>query len=603
MKITFMPQNITEAAMENESILDVASRIGVNIDGNCAGAGTCGKCKVKVAKGSVDQTVENQCAITEAEMSNNYVLACCSRPLTDIEVFVPETKAINSRKEKLFKLPEDFKFDLNITKELIKLEKSTIKNQLNDETKIKKELGCDELFFERHALKKLPLVIGKGEEFTLTIIDNYVIDVEEGDKTEENYGIAIDIGTTTFVMMLWDLNKKEIIEIKAITNPQGIYGADVISRINFTNSDENKHLLHEVLINKINEIILKFENSHEIKHDNIYKLIACGNTTMSHFFWDVDPTQLAVSPFTPVFSDYKITNAMDMGIAINKCGTIELLPNIAGHVGSDITAGIVTTDLMHKDKGHLFIDVGTNGEIALTGKNKAYTCSTAAGPAFEGSSIFQGMRAANGAIEKVVLNSEGVEIATIGDVSPIGICGSGIIDAVGQMIKSGVVDKKGKILDRSKLEIKEVPESIIERIEPGVKGNQFVLYSDNKKNKVVITQKDIREVQLAKAAISAGIETMMEEAGISLEELKKISVAGAFGSHINLENAINLGLLPDVPLDIIKNIGNSAGIGVSMALLSKKSLIDILDVADEIEHIELSARGDFQDKYIKAMMF
>ncbi|MBK5253947.1 MAG: DUF4445 domain-containing protein [Peptostreptococcaceae bacterium] len=603
MKITFMPQNVTEAAMENETILEVASRIGVSIDGNCAGAGTCGKCKVKISKGSVEQINEHKCAITETEISNNYRLACCCKPLTDIEVFVPETKNINSRKEKLFKIPKDFSFDLNLTKETIKLEKSTLKNQLDDESKIRKILGYSELFFRRQALIKLPEIISRNEEFTLTIIDDYVIDVEDGDTGKDNYGIAIDIGTTTVVLMLWDLYKEEIIGIKAVTNPQGVYGADVISRIDFTNSEEHRHLLHDVLINKINEMIYEFENLHNIKRENIYKIVACGNTTMSHLFWDVAPTQLAVSPFTPVFCDYKVTNAKDLGIAINNYGTVELLPNIAGHVGSDITAGIVTTDIMKKDKGHLFIDIGTNGEIVLSGKNKAYTCSTAAGPAFEGSSILQGMRAANGAIEKVYINSDGVQIKTIGEEKPIGICGSGIIDAVGQMISSGVVDKKGKILDRIKLEKNEVPEAVIERVEPGDKGNQFVLYSDDSNAKVVITQKDVREVQLAKAAIAAGIETMMEEANISLEELERISVAGAFGSHINMENSINLGLLPNVPLDKIHNIGNSAGIGASMALLSKKSMNDIIESAKEIEHIELSARRDFQDKYIKAMMF
>ena len=599
MKITFMPDNITGIAGDGESLLDVAFRLGVNIDGNCAGAGTCGKCKVKILSGEVDVIKKHGVALSEYEYENNYRLACCTKAMSDTIVLVPETNTITSRKEKLLKLPEDFGFKLNIHKKCIIIEKSTLHNQKSIENKIKEGLGNDKLVIDREVLKNT----SDGKEMTFTYMDDYVIDVEEGDKESCNYGLAIDIGTTTVVFMLWDLYKKELVEIKAVTNPQGVYGADVISRINKNNEELEKHLLHKSIINKINEIIDNFEINNRIDPNNIYKLVACGNTTMSHFLWDVETKGLAVSPFTPVFCEYQVSNAKEIGININEKATVELLPNIAGHVGSDITAGILTTDLMDRDKGHLFIDIGTNGEIVLAGKDCAFTCSTAAGPAFEGSSITMGMRAAEGAIEKVVLSEEGVEIKTIGNGKPVGICGSGIIDAIGQMIKWQIIDKTGKINGTSKLERMGVAKPLIDRIVKEEKGYSFILFMDEAGGIVKVTQKDVREVQLAKAAIAAGMETMMSEAKIDKEDLKKISIAGAFGSYIDVENAINLGLIPDIKRDRIISIGNSAGIGTSMALLSKAAMMETIKIAGEIKHIELSALSEFQEKYIKAMMF
>ncbi|HKK96411.1 MAG TPA: ASKHA domain-containing protein [Anaerovoracaceae bacterium] len=599
MKITFMPNNITGIADSNESILDVASRVGVNIDGNCAGAGTCGKCKVKIVDGNVKLTKEQDLVLTKHEYENNYRLACCTKAKSDIVVLVPETETITSRKEKLLKLPDWFNFDVNVVKKCLNIKKSNLEKQESIEKKLKYSLGKENLFIDRDVLKML----NEETELTVTVLDDYVVDLEHGNTENENYGLALDIGTTTVVFMLWNLSTKKIVDIKAVTNPQGVYGADVISRINKNNETNGEHLLHKTLINKMNEIIKGFENKNGIKSTNIYKITACGNTTMSHFLWDVETRSLAVSPFAPVFCDYQVTNAKSLGININPLAYVELLPNIAGHVGSDITAGIITTDLMNRDKGHLFIDIGTNGEIVLAGKDCVYTCSTAAGPAFEGSSIAMGIRAAEGAVEKVKISEKGVEIKVIGDCTPVGICGSGIIDAIGQMIKWKIIDKTGKINGPSKLEKLGVSEEVIDRIVKDEKGYSFILFDDNKGSIVKVTQKDVREVQLAKAAIAAGISTMMSFANLDKEDLVNISIAGAFGSYVDIDNAINLGLIPNIEKSKIISIGNSAGIGTSMALLSKKTIEETKYVANEIKHIELAALNEFQDEYIKAMMF
>ena len=599
MKITFMPENIVGISNIDESILDVASKVGVNIDGNCAGAGTCGKCKVKILDGNVEMIKEQSRILSDYEFENNYRLACCTKASSDIVVLIPETNTITSRKEKLLALPEDFTFDVNVVKKCLNIEKSDLNKQESIEKKLKDMLKRENLFVDRDVLKKLT----EGTDITVTVLDDYLIDIEEGNTVSENYGLALDIGTTTVVFMLWDLCSKKIIDVKAVTNPQGVYGADVISRINKNNEDKEKHLLHKTLINKINEIIRVFEKNNGVNPNNIYKITACGNTTMSHFLWDVETKGLAVSPFTPVFCDCQVTDAKSLGLNINPRANIELLPNIAGHVGSDITAGIITTDLMKKDKGHLFIDIGTNGEIVLAGKDCAYTCSTAAGPAFEGSSITMGMRAAEGAVEKVILSENGVNIHVIGECTPVGICGSGIIDAIGQMIKWNIIDKTGKINGPSKLERLEVSEALIERIIKDEKGYSFILFDDGMGNIVKVTQKDVREVQLAKAAIAAGISTMMKLANLKNENLEKISIAGAFGSYVDISNAINMGLIPSIDKDKIVSIGNSAGIGTSMALLSKAKKDEVKLVAREINHVELAALDEFQDEYIKAMMF
>ena len=336
------------------------------------------------------------------------------------------------------------------------------------------------------------------------------------------------------------------------------------------------------------------------------KYAIVGNTTMSHLFLNIDPSSLAVAPFAPAFTGEVITDCEKSGLHGSEDAQILVVPNIAGHVGSDITAGIITTDLMEMDKGHLFIDIGTNGEIVLSAKGRITACSTAAGPAFEGSSIKYGMRAAAGAIERVYLDEDGVRIGVIGDAQPIGICGSGIIDAVGELIRTGIVDKSGRLLGRERLAKKGISEKLLTHVEenPDSNGNDFLLFrGDRQENDVYITQKDVREVQLAKAAISAGISIMMEEIGLTKDEIEKVSIAGAFGNYIRNESAVNMGLLPHVEIDRIKAIGNSAGVGAAMVLLSKASEEETIRVSKLVEHIDLADKKNFQDEYLKGMRF
>lgn len=604
--ITFLPQNIECKIEKEETILQIAAAAGVNIDGNCAGAGVCGKCKVRIIDGPVPEEVDPHGVLTENEIAQGYRLACCQMALDGMVIEMPEAESTASRKKKLVNLPEWFTPSPNTKKYYVTLEKALIDKQRDDIERIKEQLDCEVYGVSYEALKKIPLA-QKDENYdvTVTVRNGQIIDVEAGDTSDACYGVAVDIGTTTVVVMLWNIATGEMVGINAATNPQGTYGADVISRINFANSEQgNLDIIHDIIIDAINKHVndLCVENGVETKA--IYEYAVVGNTTMSHIFLGVDPAQLAYSPFIPVFTEGTVTKATDLKLVGNTDASVYLSANIAGHIGSDITAGIITTDIMEKDKGHLFIDIGTNGEIVLSGNGRACACSTAAGPAFEGSSIRQGMRAARGAIERVDISADGVTIKTIGDTTPIGICGSGIIDAVGELIRNGIVNKSGKVMAPDRLRSKGVSENILSHLRENGKVFDFVLYeSEDGLGDVLITQKDIREVQLAKAAISAGINIMMKELGLTPDTLEKVSIAGAFGSYIRNSSAIDMGLLPRVAEEKIYSLGNSAGIGASMMVLSDKAIKDSEEAAKEVQHIELASRSDFQDAYMVAMSF
>lgn len=541
MKVKFLPQGAEyEIVGDEKTILEIASECGVNIDGNCAGKGTCGKCRVRLVSGECAPAcgVHASHELSEEDKAAGWILACTNVLKTDAVIEVPETDTTASRKKKLIHLPEGF---------------------------------C----------------------------------ADKGNKNA--VGVAVDIGTTTVVTSFWDIETGEMIDVDAMTNPQGAYGADVISRISFATENENGlSTLHEKVIGAINSSAENFCHRNNRNVEDIKKYAVVGNTTMSHLFLNIDPSSLAVAPFVPAFEGEVKTSSEKVGLIGASDAEVIVVPNIAGHVGSDITAGIITTDLMDRDKGHLFIDIGTNGEIVLSAKGRITACSTAAGPAFEGSSIKYGMRAASGAIERVSISDEGVKISVIGDIKPIGICGSGIIDAVGELIRTGVVDKSGRLLGSDRLAKKGVSEKILANIEENqdAKGNDFVLFrGETPQENVYITQKDIREVQLAKAAISAGISIMMEEIGITKDDIEKVSIAGAFGNYIRNESAVNMGILPRVDVERIKAIGNSAGVGAAMVLLSIESENEALKVSREVEHIDLAEKKNFQDEYLKGMRF
>ena len=420
------------------------------------------------------------------------------------------------------------------------------------------------------------------------------------DTGESGYGIAFDIGTTTVAGTLMDLCTGKELGATAKTNPQNAHGLDVISRITYSEeADGNLRVLHDEIVSCMNDILSELCEKAHIKKNAVTRGVACGNTTMSHIFAGYPPSTLARTPFNPMYTGTLMLEGRKSGLDIADDGTLMLVPNIAAHVGGDITAGIIAARLFERKGLVLFIDIGTNGEIALSDGKRTLACSTAAGPAFEGAAIHQGMRAAKGAIERVQIRDEKLLFGTIENTEPMGICGSGLIDAVAEMLKFGLINNTGRIVTAKDMEGSK-PAA---RLREGESGREFVLVFKENGEDIVITQKDIREVQLAKGAISAGISVMLGKLGKTVKDIDSVIVAGAFGNFIDKESAVAIGLLPKLDLEKIHLAGNAAGTGVVMALTSSQEADRIKNAASRVEHVELAEEADFQEKYLSAMSF
>ncbi|MCG7852511.1 MAG: ASKHA domain-containing protein, partial [Methanosarcinaceae archaeon] len=422
---------------------------------------------------------------------------------------------------------------------------------------------------------------------------------------KNSYGIAFDIGTTTVAGSLVDLNAGRIIATRGATNYQQIFGADVISRIDYSITHENgAGLLQKGVMAAMDEIITGLTRESGITERQIYESVVVGNTTMIHLFMGLDASFLARSPFVPVFSQALNLSNKDFGLGVHPAGNIHILPSIAGFVGADTVAVMLATEIEKQPGISLVVDIGTNGEIVLAGGDRILTCSTAAGPAFEGAKILYGMRAVNGAIEGISID-EDVHLDVIGGGSPKGICGSGLIDAVAEMLRVGILDSQGRIADREAL-MGQVNPKILDRIQEGRQGREFVLnksISSSTDKSVTITQKDIRELQLAKGAICAGIRILLEELELTPREIDRVFMAGAFGNYIKRDSAVLVGLFPEIEADRIYPVGNAAGVGACMALTSIDERKRATELALKAEHIELSCRKDFQEEFLNAIYF
>lgn len=454
-----------------------------------------------------------------------------------------------------------------------------------DSTEVQKMFKCTGVCSTCGRCHNSAMMSGANDRKTkiLTYPDDF-----QPDDFGAGYGLAVDIGSTTVVGMLWDLKNGKHIASCAKANPQNEFGMDVISRITYCIENDGLPVLHDRIKSCIDMIIQELCRDAAICREDILKMTVCGNTTMSHLYLGKDPSGLAAAPFAPAYTGTVVDD------------NVTIIPNIAGHVGGDITAGIVASQLLNSKGLTLFIDIGTNGEIVLTDGTRVLACSTAAGPAFEGASIFQGMRASAGAIERVEIDKLGdVKFNVIGGCEPAGICGSGLIDAVAQMLKHGIINKKGRIISSDGVAIESMRDRLV-----AVDGHRsFILVAKENGDDIVITQNDIREIQLAKAAIVAGIKIMLEELNKTEDDIDKVIIAGAFGSYIDKTSAIQAGILPQISPDKVISAGNAAGAGVSMALMSQKAMDAMKALPDIVEHIDLARKNNFQKIYIKAMNF
>ena len=592
---------------EGTTLLEAAARAGAAVEGNCGGKGTCGKCKVRLTEKSTAAPTETEKRLLSAEeIAGGWVLACQRTVTDDLTVEVPGQSDAFQRKISLTEDDGDIEAEPVVRKIELTLDPPTVKDQTADLERLLEQLPRG-LRCPHRLLTGLPQKL-RQEKFSVTAVigPERLIEVEPGQTGSSLYGVAFDIGTTTIMGSLHELASGKTLAIGAATNPQNVYGADVISRITYASTnDGGLERLQRKVVEALNAIIGDLVKEAGIAGDEIYEAVAVGNTTMSHLFLGVDPTYLAPAPFVPAYRRPEALEAAEIGLAINPGGQIVLLPNIAGYVGSDTLGVILATGLEQRRDRCAVIDIGTNGELALAAGGRILTCSTAAGPAFEGAQIKHGMRAADGAIEAVQIVEDEISLEVIGGTRPRGICGSGLIDAAAVLLKAGVIEPSGRLANPETAG-KELPAPLKARLRPGKGGFGFLLADSGKKGKgaeILLTQSDIRELQLAKGAIYAGLQVLLQEAGLKETDLDQVLLAGAFGNYIRTESAREIGLLPSIPLEKITPVGNAAGRGARMALISRSVRTRAFALPDLVEHVELSTRKDFQDAFIRALSF
>lgn len=600
-----IPQlGITLHAKNTLSLLEILNRHEFEIYAPCGGNGICGKCKVKV-NGDVNcLTDEERKYLSHDEINEGIRLACKTYLNSEGEIDLIENNEVNNSKEYI-KTRKQYNINSPISKVVVKPELPSLKHSSSIIECILAKIPDCNVDVGLDILKLISGTVDCSKEVTATLYGSELIDVENRNTEKTKYGVAIDIGTTTIACYMIDLNTGRQIGIQSLQNPQTGYGADVISRINYCieNKDGLK-TLNKTIKNGINTIIKKVCEKVKVDAKHIYECILVGNTVMNHLFLELNPVSLSVLPFNPVTKKMITLNARSADIdSINPNGKVIFLPSIGGFVGSDIIGGMIAVDLKNTEGNTLLIDLGTNGEIVLSTPKEILACSTAAGPAFEGARIKNGMQAFNGAINSAGIKDNDIHYTTINNQPPKGICGSGLIDIISTFLKAGIISESGNIVDPEKISNKRLSRRIV--VNDGIK-EVIIAYENETDNKIAIavTQKDIREIQLSKSAIKSGINILLKLAEIKYNEINKILLAGAFGNFIDKEHAHGIGLFPDVSLDKVISIGNAAGEGAKMVLCNKNIINDDIEYyTSNTRHIEISTHPDFQNEFIDGMSF
>lgn len=556
-KVTFFPGNKIVEVEKGTTVFQAAVAAGVDIGGSCGGSGSCGKCKI---------AVEGPCEVQDnshISKSDNLCLGCKTKINGDVIVLVSTATGqfqISSSYQNV--IPADF--SPLVTSKCVRLAKPTLENSEADFERMKRALCLENVSASAYVLRKLPEMLRKCDWCVDAVIHgNEIIDVVTSGQTI--YGLAIDIGTTTIAAELVNLQNKEIVGKASDYNHQIVCGDDVISRMMYEEEYGQKKLT-DLLLSAINEIVQFFDKE-------IHAVCISGNTVMIHMLLGLPTNNIRFEPYVPVTNFPPVWKAEEVGIAVTPSAPVYIVPGCAGYVGGDITAGVVASKLSEHAAPSLLIDVGTNGEVVLGCQDWILTCSTSAGPSFEGGGISCGMRGITGAIDSVSVKNGHIEYTVIGDVPPEGVCGSGIIDAVAQMFKNGIIDKKGRI--------KEGKLSIAEGI--------------------TLTDDDVNNVIRTKAAIFAGCCVLMDVMGISFEELDSIYIAGGFGTYLNIENAQSIGLLPQISSEKYHVIGNAALNGASLCLLSAEERKKAERTAREMTYVDLSSSNSFFEQYSSAL--
>ena len=619
--IEFQPDNITVTVDKGENLLSAAAEAGVYIHAYCGGDGVCGKCKVVVDQGEVRSDKAN---LKQDDWDKGYRLACLSSVESDLKVTIPEmtTKSGKALKRKpkttrtisakaLDTLIGTWGVDPPVSKLYLELDPPTMEDNISDMQRVMRGIKMmfpgdprEPSYDHPELIKHLPRALRESDwKITLLLLRGKhkgqtfrIIDVEAGDTTKRLYGLAVDIGTTTCSGVLVDLNTGKIIAEASGYNGQISYGEDVISRIIYAGRPGGLRALQDKVVETINNIIEDICRKMIISPADISYIMTAGNTVMSHLLLGLDPKYIREAPYVPSVSQFPLTKAADLGIHAHPSVRLFLYPCIASYVGGDIVAGVHACQMAKSEEVSLFIDIGTNGEIVVGNKDWMVCAACSAGPAFEGGGIQYGMRASNGAIENFQIHPETFDpmIVTIGRIKPSGICGSGLISIVSELLEAGVVDQQGKF--KRTLDIP--------RIREGRDGWEYVLAWKQDSligEDIVITEVDLDNLMRAKGAMYAGYQTLLESVGLTFADLDRVIMAGNFGAYIDLERAICIGLLPDVDRDKFYYLGNASMLGCQISLSDVDRFRERVQPRQLMTNMELAENPEFMQHYMAAL--
>ena len=615
-KVHFRPGDATVEIEKGKTILDASRKGDLFINALCGGDGTCGKCKVILSSGAVERMPTTH--VSETETKRGYVLACSTKVMGDLEVLIPEESKLDKSQILMGDYPqfpgslaavspgaEQFKQNPLVSKLYLELTPPSLDDSMADYERlcqavmVKTGVPLETLTTNFTVLKRLPTVL-RESKWCVTVTLGYrgssveMLEVQPGDVSSSNYGVAVDVGTTTVVAHLLNLSTAETIDTEATYNSQIKYGDDYIQRIIYADQHDAMEMMQEVLIEDVNYLIGTLVKRNRINIHDINAVVCAGNTVMTHFLLGLDPRNIRREPYLPTASFVPPLRAHVAGVEINRYGLLYTLPCVGAYVGGDISSGVLAVRLDTAEALSLLIDIGTNGEIVLGNKDWMVCCSASAGPSFEGSGISCGMRAAKGAIEKVnIAQHFDVACKVIGDVPPSGICGSGLLDCLANLVRSGVIDRTGNF--QKGIETK--------RLRKTDNGYEFLLVDKSEtstKKDIVLTQADIQNLIRSKAAIYSGISTLLESMNMGVTDIEQVYLAGGFGNYLDIRSAITIGMLPDISVSKINFVGNSSVIGAKMSLFSKDAYEAARTIASKMTYFDLMCNNRYMEEYVSA---
>jgi uncharacterized 2Fe-2S/4Fe-4S cluster protein (DUF4445 family) len=591
------------------TLLDHARTLGVDVISLCGGTAGCGRCVIQVLEGEVSEPTYAELEfLLPEQIDQGYRLACCTFPHSDCLIRVPPESLTSPQRMQVE--GEELPIDPNpLTRAYpILMTPPTLDDIKSDTRRLTEALegqhNLKNLSVDIDVLRQISSLLREhvdpsGEKWRVQVVvrEREVIGLLPLDLAQ--LGLAVDLGTTKIAVYLLNLNTGQTLASRALMNPQITYGEDVIARIAYTERDEsNASLLRELVVEALNETVAQMCAEIDAKPSHIADSVIVGNTAMHHIFLGLPLKQLVKAPFVPTVTTSLDLKARDLGLAVMPGSYVHVLANIAGYVGADHVAMLLATEIEQQQGDTLAIDIGTNTEICLLHKGTMTSTSCASGPAFEGAHIKHGMRAASGAIEHLRLLEDRLEFQTIGGTPPVGLCGSGILDAMAQLYLAGVLDKQGRMRDHPRIrrvdgerEFMLVDPSDISAATDGEEG----------KRTITISQKDVRQLQLAKGAIHTGIELLLRTNGLPLDQVDQVIVAGAFGTYIDIASAITVGMLPDLPLERFRQVGNAAGVGAKLALVSRTKRAEAQALGEKIGYLELATHPLFRTTFAQSM--